>query len=269
MQQTKRQALFISHGGGPMPLLGDPGHQQLVDTLQQVATTLPKPSAILLVSAHWEEPIATVSSSPTPGLLYDYNGFPAEAYQIQYPAPGEPALARQVVNCLQQAGLPAQENATRNFDHGMFVPLKLMYPQADIPCVQLSLLTSLDASAHLKLGKALQKLQYPGLLVIGSGFSFHNLRAFLSPPTAETNARNQAFDAWLTDTCSNPNLTTAERELRLQNWAEAPAALFCHPREEHLLPLHVCAAYAGNASQTHYSVNVMNKESGMFYWESV
>lgn len=266
MQQTKRQALFISHGGGPMPLLGEPGHQELVDTLQQVAATLPKPSAILLISAHWEEPVATVTSASAPGLLYDYAGFPSDAYQIQYPAPGEPRLAAQVLSCLKQAGLPARENTTRDFDHGMFVPLKLMYPQADIPCVQLSLLASLDARAHLKLGKTLQQLQYPGLLVIGSGFSFHNLRAFLSPPTTEANTQNQAFEAWLTDTCSNIYLTTAEREMRLENWADAPGARFCHPREEHLLPLHVCAAYAGTASQTHYAVKVMNKMSGMFYW---
>lgn len=261
-----RQALFISHGGGPMPLLGEPGHQQLVDTLKQLALTLPKPRAILLISAHWEEEIATVTSAAAPGLFYDYSGFPATAYQIQYPAVGEPALAAQVVQSLQQAGLAARADTKRNFDHGMFVPLKIMYPQADIPCVQLSLLHSLDASAHLALGKALRSVQYPGLLVLGSGFSFHNMREFFATPTPEATAKNQAFEHWLLDTCSNTLLTEAEREQRLQHWAQAPAARFCHPREEHLLPLHVCAAYAGNASKTHYATTVLGKMSGMFYW---
>lgn len=263
-----RQALFISHGGGPMPLLGDPGHQQLVDTLKQLALTVPKPSAILLISAHWEEESATVTSAAAPGLLYDYYGFPAEAYHIQYPASGEPALAAQVLQTLQQAGLPARADARRNFDHGMFVPLKIMYPQADIPCVQLSLLNSLDAAAHLAIGKALRALDYPGLLVLGSGFSFHNMREFFAAPTPDATAKNQAFEHWLRDTCSSPALTAAEREQRLRHWAKAPAARFCHPREEHLLPLHVCAAYAGNACQSHYTTAVLGKTSGMFYWSA-
>lgn len=261
-----RRALFISHGGGPMPILGDPGHQQLVDTLKQLALTLPKPSAILLISAHWEEDIATVTSAEAPGLFYDYYGFPAAAYQIQYPAAGQPALAAQVLQSLKQAGLAAGADAKRHFDHGMFVPLKIMYPEADIPCVQLSLLRSLDASAHLALGKALRRVDYPGLLVLGSGFSFHNLPAFFATPTPEATAKNTAFEHWLRDTCSNPLLTEAEREQRLQHWAQAPGARFCHPREEHLLPLLVCAGYAGNASKTHYATAVLGKMSGMFYW---
>lgn len=263
-----QQALFISHGGGPMPLLGEPGHKQLVSTLQQLALSIPKPSAILLISAHWEEQVATVTSSADPGLLYDYYGFPAESYQIQYPAAGEPQLAAQVVTALQQAGITAHSDANRPFDHGMFVPLKLMYPQADIPCVQLSLLRSMDAAAHLAIGRALQALDYPGLLVLGSGFSFHNMREFFAAPTAEATAKNKAFEAWLLDTCSNPALSTAQREQRLQQWENAPAARYCHPREEHLLPLHICAAYAATASQTHLNANVLGKDSGIYYWHT-
>lgn len=268
IMSQSRQALFISHGGGPMPLLGEPGHQQLVNTLQQLAKTLPKPRAILLISAHWEEQVATVTSSAAPGLLYDYYGFPAESYQIQYPAAGEPQLAAQVVEKLQQAGIAAQSDAKRPFDHGMFVPLKLMYPQADIPCVQLSLLRSMNAEAHLAIGRALRELDYPGLLVLGSGFSFHNMREFFAAPNADATAKNKAFEAWLLDTCSNPDLTTAQREQRLQQWEQAPAARYCHPREEHLLPLHVCAAYAASASKAHVNAHVLGKDSGIYYWQN-
>lgn len=259
-------ALFISHGGGPMPLLGDPGHRDMVDRLTELAATLRKPSAILLISAHWEASVPTITSGANPSLIYDYYGFPSEAYKIEYPCPGEPLLAQQVYQALDQAGIPARLDDQRGFDHGLFVPLKLMYPAADIPCIQLSLVNSLDASAHLAIGKALQALDYDNLLVIGSGFSFHNMRAFFAEQTPDIQARNQAFEDWLAQTCGDTSLAEPERAERLAHWEQAPHARFCHPREEHLLPLHVCYGLANKPSDTHISARILGKLSGMFYW---
>jgi len=227
---------------------------------------MPRPSAILVISAHWEEAVPTVTSGAAPELIYDYYGFPPESYEITYPCPGHPELAAAVYQALVNAGLPARQDAARGFDHGLFVPLKLMYPQADIPCVQLSLVNNLDARTHLAIGHALKALDFPGLLVIGSGFSFHNMRAFFSPETPAMRAANQEFEAWLQDTCGNPELDEAQRLQRLENWTQAPAARFCHPREEHLLPLHVCQGLAGRACDRHVSMTVLGKQASLVYW---
>jgi len=265
---TKNDVLYISHGGGPMPLLGDPGHQDMVDQLTGLAHQLPRPSAILVISAHWEEALPTITSGANPGLIYDYYGFPPEAYRIEYPCPGEPELAKQVFQALEEAGLPARLDEQRGFDHGLFVPLKLMYPKADIPCIQLSLVNSLDASLHLAIGRALQAIDYDNLMVIGSGFSFHNMRAFFTASTPEIQVRNRAFEEWLKQTCADEEMDESERERRLIHWGEAPHARFCHPREEHLLPLHVCYGLANKPSDAHSSVTILGKESGFFYWKA-
>lgn len=266
--KTATDVLFISHGGGPMPLLGDPGHREMVDRLTELAGKLRKPSAILVVSAHWEESVPTITAGASPRLIYDYYGFPPESYSIEYPCPGEPALAHQIHQALEQSGIPARLDEQRGFDHGLFVPLKLMYPEADIPCVQLSLVNSLDASAHLAIGRALQALDYDNLLVIGSGFSFHNMREFFAPDTPEVQARNLAFEDWLENTCADPSIAESERTERLAHWEQAPHARFCHPREEHLLPLHVCYGLAGKPSDSHISATILGKQSGMFYWRT-
>ncbi|MBN8239774.1 DODA-type extradiol aromatic ring-opening family dioxygenase [Marinobacter nauticus] len=258
--------LFVSHGGGPMPLLGDPGHQDMVDRLTELAADLRKPSAILVISAHWEEAIPTITSGTTPSLIYDYYGFPSEAYKIEYPCPGEPVLAQQVAQALDQAGIQARLDDQRGLDHGAFVPLKLMYPEAKIPCIQLSLVNTLDASTHLAIGRALQALDYDNLLVLGSGFSFHNMRAFFAAQTPEIQARNLAFEDWLEQTCGDSSLSEPERAKRLADWEQAPHARFCHPREEHLLPLHVCYGLANKASDRHIAATILGKQSGMFYW---
>ncbi|WP_278803528.1 DODA-type extradiol aromatic ring-opening family dioxygenase [Marinobacter nauticus] len=258
--------LFVSHGGGPMPLLGDPGHQDMVDRLTELSAGLRKPSAILVISAHWEEAIPTITSGTTPSLIYDYYGFPSEAYKIEYPCPGEPVLAQQVAQALDQAGIQARLDDQRGLDHGAFVPLKLMYPEATIPCIQLSLVNTLDASTHLAIGRALQALDYDNLLVLGSGFSFHNMRAFFAAPTPEIQARNLAFEDWLEQTCGDSSLSEPERAKRLADWEQAPHARFCHPREEHLLPLHVCYGLANKASDRHIVATILGKQSGMFYW---
>lgn len=258
--------VFISHGGGPLPLLGDPGHADMVAGLGKLAGRLRRPDAILLVSAHWEEDEPTVTAGATPGLIYDYYGFPPESYAIEYPCPGEPALAARVQQALIKAGLPCRQDARRGFDHGMFVPLKIMYPDADIPCVQLSLASHLDAGFHLAMGEALRALEGQRLLVIGSGFSFHNMREFFTE-RPEANEKNHAFEQWLTQTCSDAGLSEAERRQRLRHWEQAPHARFCHPREEHLLPLHLCVGLAGRACDHHQSLTILGKESGFFCWQ--
>ncbi|PSJ44690.1 dioxygenase [Zobellella endophytica] len=261
--------LYISHGGGPMPLLGDPDHSELVDSLTELAGTLRKPSAILVISAHWEESVPTITSGANPSLIYDYYGFPPESYEIVYPCPGEPTLARHIQQVLERAGFPARLDSQRGFDHGLFVPLKLMYPQADIPCVQLSLVNNMDADTHIAIGRALQALSHDNLLVIGSGFSFHNMRAFFAPNTPEIQASNQAFEDWLEETCSSTKLSEPERARRLAQWELAPHARFCHPREEHLLPLHVCYGLAEKPCEAHISATILKKKAGFFYWQTM
>ena len=262
-----RQSLFISHGGGPMPLLGDPGHREMVQRLNEITADIQRPDAILVISAHWEEAVATVTTAAQPELIYDYYGFPPESYNIRYPAPGHPTLANKVIAALQNNGIAVQGTEKRGYDHGMFVPLKIMYPEADIPVVQLSLVKGLDPQQHLAIGEALQQLDFDNLLVLGSGFSFHNMRAFFAPNTPDIRARNLAFEEWLLETCSSQQLTEAQRSERFNHWAAAPHARFCHPREEHLIPLHVCYGVAGKPVDKYWSAEVLNKQSGMFYWK--
>lgn len=264
--KDKPQVLFVSHGGGPMPLLGEPGHQEMVELLQSVASKIPKPSAILVISAHWEATNASITASAAPPLIYDYYGFPPQAYAVQYPCKGQPILAKQVQAVLTKAGIPANLDEKRGFDHGLFVPLSIMYPQADIPCVQLSLLSNLDPAQHLKIGRALQGLDYENLLVLGSGFSFHNLQAFFAQPSSDLQTKNAAFEQWLQHTCSSTALDENQRTALFLNWTQAPAARFCHPREEHLLPLHVCYGLAGRACSQAFSLSILNKQASMFYW---
>ncbi|WP_404409651.1 dioxygenase [Pseudidiomarina marina] len=259
--------LYIAHGGGPMPLLGDKSHHDMVEKLREAAAKMPKPSAILVISAHWETDVPHVTTAAKPELIYDYYGFPPESYTITYPAPGEPLLAEQVLGAITAAGIEAKGDAIRGFDHGLFVPLKLMYPDADIPCVQLSLMNHLDAEAHIKLGQALQTLDYDNLLILGSGFSFHNMRAFFAPNHADADSQNAAFQAWLELVCSDQDMNEHQRQHMLANWQEAPHARFCHPREEHLLPLHVCYGAASRACDEATTVYALNKESRMFYWQ--
>ena len=236
--------VYLPHGGGPWPFVdvgfGDRSELDAMASYLRSVAALPAqtPRALLVVSAHWEAPVATVMTSAAPPMLYDYYGFPPESYRITWPAPGDVGLARRVRSLLSAAGIASDEDATRGFDHGTFVPLKLAFPDASIPTVQLSLLRGLDPAAHVALGRALAPLRDEGVLIIGSGMSYHNLRAFgpRAAPVSET------FDRWLRDAVAQPR---EERERRLVAWASAPAARDAHPREEHLIPLHVVAGAAG------------------------
>ncbi len=263
---TQHNVLYISHGAGPMPVLGDPGHTEMVANLKHLAATLPRPKTIVLVSAHWEAPAPSITSGAHPPLFYDYYGFPQESYEFEYPAPGNAELERQLGEVLSGGGFSCTADAERGFDHGMFIPLMLMYPEADIPCVQLSLLQGLDPAAHLRMGACLARLDIPDLLIIGSGFSFHNMRAFFSEDTDETRSWNKAFDNWLTETCSSKDLDETERGKRLAGWESAPHARYCHPREEHLMPLHVCYGAAGRACRESYELTIIGKQASAFVW---
>jgi aromatic ring-opening dioxygenase catalytic subunit (LigB family) len=238
--------VFIPHGGGPWPFveMGMPKADvdRLAGYLRSVRDVPPSPpKALLVVSAHWEEPVPTVMSSEHPPILYDYYGFPPESYEITWPASGSPALASRVGGLLDAAGIAHASDSERGYDHGTFIPLKLTYPDADVPAVQLSLRRGLDPAAHLAIGRALMPLRDEGVFIIGSGMTFHNLRAFRDPRAAPV---SEAFDAWLRETMV---LDADERSRRLTQWTIAPAARAAHPREEHLLPLMVAAGAAGDA----------------------
>lgn len=261
----RAQIIYFSHGGGPLPVLGDAGHKAMVDFMVQLPAQIRKPDAIIVISAHWEEDIATVISAPSPPLLYDYFGFPPEAYSIKYSAPGNPKLAEKVADELRKKDIPAQLAEKRGFDHGLFIPLKLMYPRADIPAIQLSLLRSLDPGEHLALGRALQDLLTEKILVIGSGFSFHNMQAFSWQGNNNPDTANDAFQDWLIEVCCGP-LSQSGREDQLANWQSAPNALYCHPREEHLLPLHVCQGMANCKAQLIFDDYILGKRAVALLW---
>jgi aromatic ring-opening dioxygenase catalytic subunit (LigB family) len=207
-------------------------------TLPTVPKTQPK--AILIISAHWEGSVSTVMTAEHPPLLYDYYGFPPASYEIKWPAPGDPKLAARVEELLGVAGFKTATDSRRGYDHGTFIPLKVAYPDANVPTVQLSILSSLDPEAHLAMGRALAPLRDEDVFILGSGMSFHNLRLLGNP---RGRAASEAFDAWLQESAT---LGRVERERRLAQWAQAPEARTAHPREEHLLPLMVVAGAAGD-----------------------
>lgn len=248
-----------------MPVLGEPSHAKLIDFLSGVEHLVGRPREILLVSAHWECPHPTLTSGPAPDLIYDYGGFPPETYQLQYPAPGSPDLAERAAALLEGAGFAPRLDDRRGFDHGMFIPLMLMYPDAAIPVVQLSLLSSLDPAAHLAMGAALVDLAGDDVLILGSGFTFHNMNAF-SSSGGDGDPDNEAFENWLHHAVTDPTLAADERERLLVGWADAPGARWCHPREEHLLPMHVCAGAGAGPAQRVFDDMVLGKRSSGYAW---
>ncbi len=258
--------LYIPHGGGPLPLLGDQAHQEMIDSLQHVVTLFDKPAAIVVISAHWEAEKVMITSAASPSLIYDYDGFPKESYEVQYPAPGEPVLAHKIFDLLTSNRIEAELSEERGFDHGLFVPLKIMYPDADIPCVQISLLNALNPQEHIQMGRALAALREENILIVGSGLSFHNLPAFFSQSNPEAREMNEAFEAWLINTCSNPELNEQARALKLVAWESAPGARFSHPREEHLLPLHVCYGMAESPTKQVFTIELMGKRVSCYLW---
>lgn len=257
------RALYVPHGGGPLPLIGDPGHDDLVAYLKTIEAEIGRPKAIVVVSAHWEAPRPTITAAAQPELYFDYYGFPPETYELSYPAPGSLALAEKIHGILDAAGLEPELDHERGFDHGMFVPLMLMYPEATIPVVQVSLIDGLDAQAHVALGEALRPITDDGdVLVLGSGMSFHNMAGFGND---EHDEQNLAFDEWLEAVCTS-STDEATRRAELVGWESAPAARYNHPREEHLVPLHVCYGIGGGQASRRFTGNVLGKLTAAYDW---
>lgn len=229
---------FLSHGGGPWPWLTGPlreGMAQLEESLQNMPAEIgQKPKSILMVSAHWEAPAFTVQTNPNPPMLYDYGGFPEHTYHIRYSSPGSPELAARVADLLTASGTPVREDARRGYDHGMYAVLAPAWPDADVPVVQLSLKHRYDPDEHLAVGRALAPLRDEGVLILGSGLTYHNLRMMMGPQAQGPSAE---FDEWLGATLieSRPE----ERTARMRQWAQAPSARIAHPEEDHLIPLMV------------------------------
>ncbi|WP_206355577.1 DODA-type extradiol aromatic ring-opening family dioxygenase [Vibrio maerlii] len=227
-----------------------------------------KPDAIVIISAHWEASQPTVNAGFTPNLLFDYTGFPDETYQYTYPAPGNPVIADMILDLFKQYGINSKSEIKRGWDHGVFVPLKLAFPQADIPIVQLSLLNSMNAKSHIEMGKALRSLMQHNILVIGSGFTFHNLRSQNWDDLHKSDPDNEAFQEWLTEVCTC-EMNEEERLQRLIEWENAPAARYCHPREEHLLPLHVCQGIANQKGKIVFDDKIAGKRCLGVLWGDV
>lgn len=251
-QAGRLPAFYVCHGGGPMPLMPPPpggpagmfSDSTLSSHLRSLADHLPSPpKAILVISAHWEERELRVSSSEHPSMLYDYGGFPAETFKYKYDAPGKPELAARVCALLGASGHTCKPDPTRGYDHGVFVPLMLAFPHAEVPIVCLSLHASLDPATHLSMGRALRPLRDEGVLLLGSGSSYHNMGGFdmqgrrSGPPVA------RAWDEALAAAVASDR---AVRDESLAGWERLPEARAAHPREEHLLPLHVVAGAAGD-----------------------
>ena len=241
---TLLPSLFISHGGGPWSYMEGEfrdNYKELELSLRQIPSLLKeKPKAVLIISAHWQTNVIAVSGHPQPPMIYDYSGFPEETYRISYPAHGSLKLAQQVQNLITKAGIDCEVDPDRGFDHGTFVPMSVIYPAADIPLVQLSIHSDSDPAFHLSLGRALAPLKSEGILIIGSGLSYHNLGNF--GPAAKQISKE--FDDWLQRTICHT--TSNERNDRLIHWEQAPSARQAHPQEDHLLPLLVAVGTAEN-----------------------
>lgn len=251
MAKQRFPSFFLSHGGGPWPWMGaetQGAYDQLARSLAEVPLYLPYPArAVLLISAHWETRGFTLSANAKPGMIYDYGGFPEHTYSVVYPAPGAPELAERCLQLLNAAKVPASLDPERGFDHGCFTPMQVIYPEAKVPIVTMSVDKRFDPELHLRAGQALSALRDEAVLIIGSGLSFHNLGLM------DRRARepSKAFDEWLQSTLKS------ESQLRwdaLKNWSRAPSARTAHPREEHLLPLMVAlgAAHQEVATMTYH-----------------
>ena len=250
----RQPAFFIPHGGGPCFFMDDP--HGVWTGMESFLRTLPErlpvtPAAILLVSGHWETEGFVFTGAEKPGLIYDYYGFPAHTYELRFDAPGAPWLAREAAALLGGAGLKADIDADRGLDHGVFVPLKVAFPDTDVPVVEMSVERNLDPALHLVAGRALAPLRDKGVVIVASGMSFHNMRAYGDP---RFTAPSQAFDQWLTAAAQSP---ADARATLLERWEAAPAGRLSHPREEHLLPLMVAAGASGEPGARIYAETVM------------
>lgn len=247
---SKLPALFVSHGSPMLAITDSPAQRYLM----QLGKALPRPKAVVIISAHWESSgVPAVSLATAPETIHDFGGFSAALYRIQYRAPGAPELAEQAAMLLQEAGFPVQRSRDRGLDHGAWIPMYLMYPDADIPTFQISLLRGAGAAEHERMGRALATLREQGVLIIGSGLLTHNLYEF----------GGKSIDApvptWVSDfsTWMMAHLHGTQTEALLDYRQQAPFAVRNHPTDEHLMPLFVAMGVAGEnwqAERIHASV---------------
>lgn len=255
--KVKQPIFFISHGGGPCFFMEDSSglfsemdkHSETAkfykNFFKHAQVNLEGVKGIVVISAHWEESQPTVQTNLKPPLYYDYYGFPDETYELKYPAPGDPQLARRVTDLLKAANFNTQEDDQRGYDHGVFIPLKLMIPEANIPIIQLSLISSLNSKAHINMGKALAPLREEGIMIIASGQVTHNLGSLRrASPQTPVQQYVKNFVGWTTDAVTNPKYSPKERLDLLENFQKAPSVKEAHPRAEHYVPILVAAGAA-------------------------
>jgi aromatic ring-opening dioxygenase catalytic subunit (LigB family) len=263
-QPAPQPTFFIPHGGGPCFFMPDPHGiwRGMAEFLRSLPARLPSPPrAILLISGHWEPDSFHFTGAAHPSLIYDYYGFPPETYKLRYDAPGDPALAKKATTLLAQAGLAAEVDDARGLDHGVFVPLKVAFPDAAIPVVEMSVQRGLEPALHLAAGRALAPLRREGVLIVGSGMSFHNMSGYNDPRFTQP---SEAFDQWLSESVSLP---AKERDQRLTMWEKAPAARLSHPAAEHLLPLMVAAGASDNPGRKIYGEHVLKTAIAGFQFD--
>lgn len=252
---ARQPALYLPHGGGPWPFVDAmrPIWQGLEAYLAALPQSLPEaPAAILVISGHWEAEAFTFSgTAAAQALEFDYYGFPPHTYRLEWPAPGSPDLVARAQDLVAGAGLPTALDPARGLDHGVFVPLSVAWPRAEVPVVQMSLHAGLDPALHLAVGRALAPLRDEGVLIVGSGMSFHNLRAYGNPAVTAPAAE---FDRWLSRAAT---AGAEERAALLGQWTGAPWALLCHPRPEHLMPLMVAAGASESPGQIDFAEEVL------------
>ncbi len=247
--KSSMPVLFLSHGAPALPQ--DAGETGVA--WRKIAASLPRPAAILVVSAHWETHIPTVSFASLPATIHDFSGFPAELYQLHYPAPGAPQLAEKLAQALQQAGIPLEQDASRGLDHGAWIPLNIMYPEADIPVTQLSIQPERDPDWHIQLGRALRPLREQGVLIVCSGSITHNLPAIFRHPQGEP------APLWVNEFCDwiAGRIKAGDLDGLSSYRTLAPHAVQNHPADEHLLPLFVALGAAGDITLSQHLNRVM------------
>ncbi|KAK9384946.1 Extradiol ring-cleavage dioxygenase, class III enzyme, subunit B [Lipomyces mesembrius] len=269
-------AICVSHGGGPMPILGEPGHKNMVKSWETRVRKLLKvgtpeaPKAIILVTAHWSTQRPTISSGAKHELYYDYYNFPPETYKIKYDAPGSPSIAKDIYTRLQKVGFSPKLDETRGWDHGVFIPMKLIVPDESIPIVQMSVLESEDPEEHYRIGQVLSELRKENIAILGSGFAtFHNLRLFPRssnfPPDIASKLRE--WSGVLNEAVLTKDVD--ERLAKLKRWREFPHAYTMHPQHgaEHFLPLIVTAGAGGSSKGALYGDEFLGADMFSFYWE--
>lgn len=263
--KLRSQIIYLSHGGGPLPILNEPSHKKMIQFMKSLPNTLKKPESIVVFSAHWEENTVTIQSGDHPELMYDYTGFPKAAYELKYPCKGNQELAIKIANLLENAHINCSLDEKKSYDHGAYIPLKLMYPEGDIPVLQVSLNHNLDPLTHINIGKALRPLLNENILFIGSGFSFHNMNKFDFYGKDLVDSLNNQFQDKLIEICCHEK-NEKKRFCNLINWEDVVGARYAHPREEHLLPLLVCVGLSEGIGTKIFDDYILGKRASAFLW---